>query len=87
MGAKQAAKRAAKEAAADNAKTGGNKGGKGKGGQPKQRARDELLPWGWEQQAKDERKKKNAERSQVRLQAGPACPATAPCAVPCSPRT
>ncbi|PRW56107.1 DNA-binding [Chlorella sorokiniana] len=62
VGAKQAAKRAAKQAVPKDGQEGG-KGGKGGKGQPKVRARDEILPWGWEQQAKDERKKKNVERS------------------------
>jgi hypothetical protein len=66
VGAKAAAKRAAKEAQAGSSDKAANGGGKsGKKGQPKQRARDEIVPWGWEQAAKDERKAKNVAKTQV----------------------
>jgi hypothetical protein len=68
VGAKSASKRAAKEAAAESKKK-ETASGKPKCGrsmpQQKMRARDEIVPWGWEQQAKAERKKKNTERTQV----------------------
>ncbi|PSC72661.1 hypothetical protein C2E20_4092 [Micractinium conductrix] len=67
VGAKKASKKAREAAAEASTTKGGNGGSKAakSRGQPKQRARDEIVPWGWEQQAKDERKKKNSERTQA----------------------